>query len=183
MPFSPQVCCHFRLRLDLTARSSILVTAAEGEDITKTAVGMEEDAFHSTFEVREEITASADLPHLSSPLPVADVVIDDSSTLPLGTEHIEHRPPDAIVLEHSAVSHTPSSDVEVPSSPTPGLPIGMLFPLNSAVVLSEHAVLSLEYHSQMPEPAASGLSRSWDLSAAVEGEDNVKAALGLAPTS
>ena len=169
----------FRVRLDLTAHSSILVTGAEAEDNTKTGVGMEEDASHYTFGVREEITASADLPHLSSPL--AEVVIDDSSTRSLGTEHIEHRPPDSTVLEHSAVSHTPSSDVEVPSSPTPGLPIGMLFPLNSVVVPSEHAVLSLEYHSQMPEPAASGLSRSWDLSAAVEGEDNAKAALDLAP--
>ena len=128
MPLSPQVCCNFRLRLDLTVESSILVTAAEGEDSTKTGVGTEEVASHSTFGVREEITASADSPpQLLSAPPVAGVVIDDSSTRPLGTEH---RPSDAIVREHSAVSHTPSSDVEVLSSPTLGLPIGMLLSLN-----------------------------------------------------
>ena len=173
MPFSPQVCCHFRLRLDLTAHSSILVTAAEGEDNTKTGVGTEEGASHSTFGVREETTASADSPpQLSSAPPVVGVVIDDSSPRSLGTEHIEHRPPDTIVLEHSAVSYTPSSDVEVLPSPTLGLPIGMLLPLNLAIALSEHTFLLPESHSQMPAPAASGTSRSRDPSAVVEGGEN-----------
>lgn len=156
---------------------SILATAAEGEDDTKTVVSMEEDSSCSTFGIREEITTSSDLPpQLLSPPPVADVVIDDPSTRSLGSEHIEHHYLDAIVLENSAVSHTPSSNVEVLSSPTLGLLIGMLFPLNSAVALSEHSFLSPESHSQMPALAASGSSRSYP-SAAVEGEETVKATL------
>ena len=105
-------------------------------------MGTEEGASHSTFGVREEITASADSPpQLSSAPPVVGVVIDDSSPRSLGAEHIEHRPPDSIVLERSAVSHTPSCDVEVSSSPTLGLPIGMLLPLNLAIALSDNTFL------------------------------------------
>ena len=96
-------------------------------------------------EVREEITATAHIPpppQLSTLSRVTDVAIDDLSKRSLGTEHIEQRSPDTIVGEHPAVSHGPSSDVEVPSSPTPVLgnflSIGMLLPLNSAVALSEH---------------------------------------------
>ena len=80
-------------------------------------MGTEEGASHSTFGVREEITASTD-------------------------------------------------------SPTLGLPIGMLLPLNLAIALSEHTFLLPEYHSQMPAPAASGPPRSWDPSAAVEEESS-----------
>ena len=140
MPFSPQVCCRFWLRLDLTSHSSILATAAEGEGNTKAGMSMED--------VREEITPTADippLPQLSTLSRVTDVAIDDPSKRSPGTEHIEQGPPDAIVGEYSAVSHTPSSDVEVPSSPTPVIgiypPIGMLSPLNSTVALSEHTFL------------------------------------------
>ena len=175
MPFSPQVCCRFRLRLNLTSHSSILATVAEGEGSAKAGMSMEE--------VREEITTTADIPpppQLSTLSRVTDVAIDDPSKRSLGTEHIGQRPPDAVVEEHSTVSHAPSSDVEVPSSPTPVLasllPIGMLLPFNSAVALSEHTFLSPEPHTQMPAPAASGPSRSWNPSA-VEGEDRAKATL------
>ena len=176
IPFSPQVGCRSRLRLALTSHSSILATDSEGEGSTKTGMSMEE--------VREEITATADIPpppQLSTLSRVTDVAIDDPSQRSLGTEHIGQRPPDAIVGEHSAVSHAPSSDVEVPSSPTPVLgnflPIGTLLPFNSAVALSEHTLLSPEPYSQMPAPAASGPSRPWDPSAAVEGDESAKAAL------
>ena len=124
MSSSPQVCCHFKLQLDLTSHSSILATASEGEGNTTAGMSLEE--------VREEITATADIPpppQSSTLSRVTDVGIDDPSTCSLGTEHIEQGPPDAIVGEHSAISHAPSSDVEVPSLPTlvPGnfLPIGM----------------------------------------------------------
>ena len=176
MLFSPQVCCRFRLRLDLTSHSSIIATASEGEGSAKAGMSIED--------VREEITATADIPpppQLSTLSRVTDVAIDDPSQRSLGTDHIEQRPPDAIVGEHSAVSYAPSSDVEVPSSPTPVLgnflPIGMLLPLNSAVALSEHTFLSPEPHSHMPSPDASGPSRLWDPSAAVEGEECAEAAL------
>ena len=89
----------------------------------------------SMEEVREEITATADIPpppQLSTLSRVTDVAIDDPSKRSLGTEHIEQRPPDAVVGEHSAFSHAPSSDVEVHSSATPVLgnflSIGMLLP-------------------------------------------------------
>ena len=102
----------------------------------------------SIEEAREEITTTAAIPppsQLSTLSQVTDVTVDDPSKRSLPTEHLEQRPPDGIVGEHSAVSHTPSSDVEVPSSPTPVhgnfLPIGMLLPLNSAVALSEHTFL------------------------------------------
>ena len=114
MPFSPQVCCRSRLRLNLISHSSILATAAEREGSTKAGASMEE--------VREEITATADIPHTSQPSTlsrVTDVPIDDLSKRSLGTEHIEQRPPDVIVGEHSAVPHAPSDDVEVPESPSP----------------------------------------------------------------
>ena len=141
---------------------------------------MEEDASHSALGDREEITATADIPPQLSPLsPVTDVAIGDPSTSSLGTEHIDHRLPDAIVIEHSAVSHAPSSDAEVSSSPTllsNLFPMGMLLPLNSAATLSEHTFLSPEPHSQMPAAAASGTSYSWDPSAAVQGEESTEAA-------
>ena len=92
-------------------------------------MSMEEDASYSASGVREEIMATAIIPpQLSTPSPVTEVAIDDFSTCSLGTEHMEHRSPDAIVVEHSAFSHTPSIDVQLPSSPTLGLPIGMLLP-------------------------------------------------------
>ena len=49
--------------------------------------------------------------------------------------------------------------------------------MNSAVALSEHALFSPESHSQILAPAASGPSRPWDPSTAVEGDESVKAAL------
>ena len=141
----------------------------------KAGMSMEEDAYLPTLANRENIPATADIPHQVSPLsPSTDAAIDGIST---HTEHTEHRPPVAIVLEHSAVSHAPSSDVQVPSSRTLGLPIGMLLPLNSAAALSDHTFFSLEPHFQMSAPAASDPSRSRDPSAAVEGEESAKAAL------
>ena len=172
IPFSPQVGCRSKLQLDLTSHSSILATASEGEGGTKAGMSMEE--------VREEITATADIPpppQLSTLSRVTDVAIDDLSKCSLGTEHIEQRPPDSIVGEHSAFSHAPSSDVEVPSSPTFGLPIGTPLPLTSAVALCEPASLLLDSHSQMLAPAASGPSRPWDPSASVEGEESAKTGL------
>ena len=138
----------------------------------------------SIEDVPEEITATADMPplsQLSTLSRVTGVAIDDPSKHSLGTEHIEQRTPDASVGEHSAVSHAPSSDVEVPSSTTPVLgnflPIGTLLLLNSAVVLSEPTILSPGLHSQMPAPTASGPSRPWDPSASVEGEESAKTGL------
>ena len=96
MPFSPQVCCHFRLRLNLTSHSSILATVAEGEGSAKAGMSMEE--------VREEITTTADIPpppQLST-LSRVTVAIDDPSKRSLSTEHIGQRPPDAVVEEHSS---------------------------------------------------------------------------------
>ena len=124
---------------------SIPATTAEGQ-------GSAKDASHSTLGAREEVTATADIPpQLLSLAPVSDVAIDDPSKRSLGTEHIEQRPPYAIVVEHSAFSHTLSNDVEVPSSPTPilkdFLPIGTLLSLDSAVTLSDHLSLFLESHS------------------------------------
>ena len=99
-------------------------------------MSIEEDASYSTLGVREEIMATADLlPQLFPLSPVTDAAIDDLSTHPLGTKNVEHHPPDDIAVEHSAVSHTSLSDVEVPSSPSLGLPFGMLLLLNSAVAL------------------------------------------------
>ena len=149
---------------------SILATTAEGEGSTKADLNMEE--------AREEITATADIPPQMSTLSrVTAVAINDPSKGSPSTEHIEQRPPDTIVAERSAVGHTRSSDVQILSSPTLGLPIGMLLPLNSAVALSEAAYFSLDSHSQMLAPAASGSSHSWDPSAAGEREECAKAGL------
>ena len=131
-------------------------------------------------EVREEITATADIPptpQLSTLSRVIDVTIDDPPKRSPGTEHIEQRPPDAMVTEYSAADHARSSDVQALSSPTLGLPIRMLLPLNSAVALSESTAFSLDSHSQMPPSTASGPSRSWDPGAAVEGEEDVNTGL------
>ena len=113
---------------------------------------MEKDAPSSTLEIRNDIMSTADIPpQLPSLSPVIDISIDGNSTCSLGTEHMDHRPLDAIVVEHTAVGHTSSSDVEVPSSPTPilndFLPIGTLLSLDSAVTLSDHLSLFLESHS------------------------------------
>ena len=107
-------------------------------------LSMEEDASCSPSGICEDIKATADIPlQQPSPRPVSDTVTDGPSMLSLGTEH---NPPDAIAVEHTAICHTCSSDVEAPSSPSPSipvlndfLPIGMLLPLNSVVSLSEHA--------------------------------------------
>ena len=140
---------------------------------------MGEDASYSPSAIREDITAAAGLPpRLPSPPLVVDEVIEGPSTHSLSTEHIEHRPPDADLVEHTTIGRTPSRDVETPSSPPP-IPdlndfplIGMLLPLDSSVVLSEHASFSLESISHMLAPAARGSSRSRDPSAAVEGEES-----------
>ena len=92
---------------------------------------MEEEASYSTLGIREETTPTLDTPRLPSPSPVTDVVTNGLSTRFIGTEDIEHHPLDAIGVEHTAVCHTPSGDIEIPSSPsaTPVLddflPIGM----------------------------------------------------------
>ena len=151
---------------------SILAATAEGEGSAKSGM--------NTGEVCDETTATADIPpppQLSALSRVTDVPIDDPSKHSLGTEHIEQRPADAVVGEHSAAGHAHSSDVHVLSSPTLGLPIGMLVPLNSTVALSESAAFSLDSHSQTPPPTASGPSRPWDPSASVEGEENAKTGL------
>ena len=83
-------------------QSSILASAAEGEGITKAGLSMEEDSSYSPLAVREDITATADIPpQLPSPSPVADLVIDD----PSGTEHTEHRPIDPAHSQYDIVSH------------------------------------------------------------------------------
>ena len=173
----------FRLQLDLTfALSSILETGAEGESSTKPGLSMGEDASDSSLAIREDIT---DIPHQKPSQPsVPEMAIGGPSTRSLGTEHIERHPPDVIVVEHIIVGHTPSSDVEVPTprSPTPTvlndfLPISMLLPSDSVITLSEYASFSLGSHSQVLAPAAAGLSRSWESSAAVEGEERAKIAL------
>ena len=140
---------------------------------------MGEDASYSPSAIREHITAAAGLPpRLPSPPLVVDEVIEGPSTHSLSTEYIEHRPPDANLIERTTVGHTPSRDVEAPSSPPP-IPdlndfplIGMLLPWDSSVVLSEHASVSLESISHMLVPVARGSSRSRDPSVAVEGEES-----------
>ena len=161
----------------LKPHSSIL---AEGEGSMNAGMSMEEHASdsESPLVIRKDIPATADIPpQLSSLSRVTDVANDDPSKPCLGTEHMEQRPPDANAGEHSTVGRTHSSDVQVSSSPTLVLPIGMPFPLNSAVALSEQASFSLDSHSQMLAPAASGPSRSWDPSTAGEGEEGAKAGL------
>ena len=149
---------------------SIRATAAEGEGSTKADLSMEEEASYSTLGIREENTPTLN----TSPPPFTDVATGGPSTRSPGTEHIEHRT-EAIVVEHTVVGHTPLSDVEVLSSTsrTPVLddfiPIGMPLHLTyRSLYLS--VPLSLESNSQILTPAASGLSRSWDPSAVVEGE-------------
>ena len=142
---------------------------------------MEEEASFSALGIREETTPTLDTPQVPSPSPATDVVTDGPPMRSLGTENIAQRTPDSIVVELTAVGHTPSSDVDIPSSPsaTPVLndclPIGMLLPLGSSVVLPKPASFSLEFHSQLLAPAASGPSRSWDPN--VEGEESTKATL------
>ena len=108
------------------------------------------------------------------------MAIDGLSTRSICTEHIEHRPPDSIVVEHTSVGQTLSSDVEVPTSRsrTPVLndflPVGTLLPLDPPVTLSESTSFSLEPRSQMLTPAASGPARSWDPSATVDGNERAK---------
>ena len=142
---------------------------------------MEEEASYSTLGIREETTPTLDTPRLPSPSPVTDVVTDSPSARSLGAKNIEHHPPDAIVVDHTAVGHTPSSDIEIPSSPSAipvlndFLPIGMPLSLGSSVVLSEHASFSLESHSQLLAPNGSGRSRSWYPN--IGGEEGAKDAL------
>ena len=109
-------------------------------------LSMEEEASYFPPAIREDITPAAGLPpQLPSPSPVVDAVDEVPSTRSLSTEHIEHRPPDAKLVDHTAVGHTPSRDVEVPSSPPPvpvliySPAIGMLLLLDSSVALSERA--------------------------------------------
>ena len=142
---------------------------------------MEEEASYSTLGIREENTPTLNM----SPLPVTDVSTGGPSTRSPGTEHIEYRRTEAIAVEHAAVGHTSLSDIEVISSTSRPpvlddfIPIGMWSPLDSSISLSERASFSLESNSQILALAASGLSRSWDPSAAVEGEENAKGALCL----
>ena len=140
---------------------------------------MGEDASYSPSAIREHIVPTAGLPpRLPSPSLVVGEVIEGPSTHSLSTEYIEHRPPDANLVEHTTIGHTPSRDVEAPSSPPPipdlndFPPIGMLLPLDSSVVLSEHASFSLASISHMLASAARGPSHSRDPSAAVEGEES-----------
>ena len=190
--YSPQVCCCFQAAtpFDLAfsspvSHSSILATAAEGEGSAIAGLSMKEDASYSPSAIREDITATTDLPsQLLSPLPVTDTAIDGPSRRSLGTGHTEHCPPDAIVVDDTAVSHTHLSDVNASTSrpPTPvtlfndGLPIGMLLSLDSAITYLSTPLCLPGPHPQMPAPAASGSSRSWDPSASVEGEESAKSA-------
>jgi hypothetical protein len=86
-------------------------------------------------------------------------------------------PPGAIAVD----SHTPSRDAKVPSSPLPTLildnmlPIGMLFPLDSAAARTDHIPLSPESQHPTPASAASSPSRSWGgASESAEEEDGAK---------
>ena len=115
--------------------SSILATAAKGEGSTKASLSLGKGASYSRSAIGKEITATSDIPpQLPSPLPVVEDVIEGPSTRSLNTVHIEHRPPDANLVEH-----TPSRDVEAPSSPPPILALndspllGMLLPLDSSI--------------------------------------------------
>ena len=136
---------------------------------------MEEEASYSTLGIREETTPTLN----TSPPPVAT---GGPSTCSPGTEHIEHRRTEAIAEEHATVARIPLSDVEALSSTsrTPVLDdfiaIGMPLPFDLSISLSERAS-SLESNSQILTPAASALSRSWDASAVVEGEESAKGAL------
>lgn len=134
------------------SHSSILALAAEGEGSATAGLRKEKDAPSSTLEIGNVIVSTAGMPpQLPSLSPVTDMAIDGNSTCSLGTEHMDHRYLDAIVVEHSAVGHTSSSIVEVPSSPTPILndfpSIGTLLSFDSAVILPDHISLLLESHS------------------------------------
>ena len=98
-------------------------------------------------------------------------------------------PPDVVAVEHTAVSHTASGDLNVPSSssPTPVLhdmlPIGLLLLPNSTVTGSDHAFLAPEPHSSTQAPTVRGRSRSWlssapDMNGVAEEEDGAQAVLG-----
>ena len=140
---------------------------------------MEEEASYSTLGIREETTPTLN----TSPPPFTNVATGGPSTRSPGTEDIEHRRTEAIAVEHAAVGRTPLSDVEALASTSRTLvlddflSIGMQSPLDSSISLSERASFSLESNSQTLAPAASGLSRSWEPSVAVEGEENAKGAL------
>ena len=184
LPLQVRCCFQAATRSDLAFSSSEShsyspASAAEGEGSTTAGSSMGEDVSSSPSAIREDNTATAGLPpRLPSPSLVVDEVIEGPSTRSLSTEHIEHRPPHVNLVERTTVGHTPSRDVEAPSSPPPVpalndfAPIDMLLPLDSSVVLSEHASFSLESISQMLAPAARGPSRSRDPSAAVEGEES-----------
>ena len=74
------------------SHSSIIATAAKGEGSTKAGSGVEEVASNSPLAIREDVTATADIPpQLPSPSPGANVVADGPSTRSLVMEHIEHR--------------------------------------------------------------------------------------------
>ena len=56
---------------------------------------MEKDTSCSLPAIREDITATTDLPpQLPSPPQITDIIIDKSSERSLGTENIEHLPLD-----------------------------------------------------------------------------------------
>ena len=109
-PFPPQVCCCFQAvtRSDLAfsspvSHSSILAPAAEGEGSTKAGLSMELDASHSPLVIHKDITAVTDIPpSLPSQSPVADIVIDSSSTHSLGTEHVVNCPLDPPHVGHES---------------------------------------------------------------------------------
>ena len=102
---------------------------------------MEEEASYSTLVIRKETTPALD----TSPPPVTDVATGGPSTRSPGTEHIEHRPPETIAVEHTTVGHIPLSDVEALSSTSRTLvlddfiPIGMPLPFDLSISLSERA--------------------------------------------
>ena len=115
--------------------SSILAPAAQGDVSSTAGLSMEEAISYSPLAIREDTLASesADIPpQLPSLPPVTDPAIDGRSKYSLGMEHMEHCPPDAIVVEYTAVSQVPSSP-----SPTPVLvdvlPHGMLLPVDRLI--------------------------------------------------
>jgi hypothetical protein len=83
---------------------SILAPAAEGEGSAKAGLSMEKDTSDSASAIREDITATADLPPQSpSPSPVTNVATDGPSTRSLGTERIERHPLDPAYCQHDIV--------------------------------------------------------------------------------
>jgi hypothetical protein len=96
-------------------------------------------------------------------------------------------PPGAVAVQHIADRHTSSDVLDVPSLPSPTLALDNMFPtglqssLDSPVTGSDHTS-SPESHSSLLALAVPGPSRPWlssapHLSAAIEGEGSVKAAL------